>query len=116
MVAKLKTVTLGCKVNQYETQFVREGLISIGYRDAEEKQPADLCIVNTCTITGEGDSKSRQIIRRMNRDNPDARIVVMGCYATREPEAVAALPGVSCLLYTSPSPRDKRQSRMPSSA
>ena len=95
MVAKLKTVTLGCKVNQYETQFVREGLISIGYSDAEEKQPADLCIVNTCTITGEGDSKSRQIIRRMNRDNPDARIVVMGCYATREPETVASLPGVS---------------------
>ena len=95
MVAKLKTITLGCKVNQYETQFVREGLLGIGYTDAEEKQPADLCIVNTCTITGEGDSKSRQIIRRMNRDNPDARIVVMGCYATREPEAVAALPGVS---------------------
>ncbi len=95
MVAKLKTVTLGCKVNQYETQFVREGLISIGYSEAEDKQPADLCIVNTCTITGEGDSKSRQIIRRMNRDNPDARIVVMGCYATREPETVAALPGVS---------------------
>ena len=95
MVAKLKTVTLGCKVNQYETQFVREGLISIGYSEAEDQQPADLCIVNTCTITGEGDSKSRQIIRRMNRDNPDARIVVMGCYATREPEAVAALPGVS---------------------
>lgn len=95
MVAKLKTVTLGCKVNQYETQFVREGLISIGYSDAVDAQPADLCVVNTCTITGEGDAKSRQIIRRMHRDNPDARIVVMGCYATREPEAVAALPGVS---------------------
>ena len=95
MSAKLKTATLGCKVNQYETQFVREGLISAGYTDAESNQPADLCIVNTCTITGEGDSKSRQIIRRMNRDNPDARIVVMGCYATREPEAVAALPGVA---------------------
>jgi threonylcarbamoyladenosine tRNA methylthiotransferase MtaB len=93
--AKLKTVTLGCKVNQYETQFVREGLLGIGYRDATDSQPADLCVVNTCTITGEGDSKSRQIIRRLHRDNPDARIVVMGCYATREPEAVAALPGVS---------------------
>lgn len=95
MVAKLKTVTLGCKVNQYETQFVREGLLSIGYADAEEKQPADLCIINTCTITGEGDAKSRQIIRRMHRDNPDARLVVMGCYATREPETVANLPGVA---------------------
>jgi threonylcarbamoyladenosine tRNA methylthiotransferase MtaB len=95
LVAKLKTVTLGCKVNQYETQFVREGLLTAGYVDAVDNQPADLCIVNTCTITGEGDSKSRQIIRRMNRDNPDARIVVMGCYATREPEAVASLPGVA---------------------
>ena len=95
MVAKLKTITLGCKVNQYETQFVREGLLGAGYLDAEDGQTADLCIVNTCTITGEGDSKSRQIIRRMNRDNPDARIVVMGCYATREPDAVAALPGVA---------------------
>ena len=95
MVAKLKTVTLGCKVNQYETQFVREGLLGAGYADAQDDQPPDLCIVNTCTITGEGDSKSRQIIRRMNRDNPDARIVVMGCYATREPDAVAELPGVA---------------------
>ncbi|QEG21341.1 Threonylcarbamoyladenosine tRNA methylthiotransferase MtaB [Mariniblastus fucicola] len=94
-VAKIKTVTLGCKVNQYETQFLREGLLSAGFTDAEDSQPADLCVINTCTITNEGDSKSRQIIRRMNRDNPDARIIVMGCYATREPEAVAALPGVS---------------------
>ena len=94
-LAKLKTATLGCKVNQYETQFVREGLLTAGFEDAAEDQAADLCIVNTCTITGEGDSKSRQIIRRMNRDNPDARIVVMGCYATREPEKVAALPGVA---------------------
>jgi threonylcarbamoyladenosine tRNA methylthiotransferase MtaB len=95
VVAKLKTVTLGCKVNQYETQFVREGLLSIGFHDADDKQPADLCIVNTCTITGEGDAKSRQIIRRMHRDNPDARIVVMGCYATREPDVVSQLPGVA---------------------
>ena len=94
-MATLKTATLGCKVNQYETQLVREGLLTAGFQDAAEGQNADLCIVNTCTITGEGDSKSRQIIRRMNRDNPDARIVVMGCYATREPEAVAALPGVT---------------------
>ena len=94
-MAKLKTVTLGCKVNQYETQFLREGLLGVGYTDAEKDETADLCVINTCTITNEGDSKSRQIIRRMNRENPDARLIVMGCYATREPEAVAALPGVS---------------------
>src|SRR5262245_17316843 len=95
MPATLKTVTLGCKVNQYETEFVRQGLLGIGYCDATGEQPADLCIVNTCTVTAEGDSKSRQTIRRLARTNPGARIVVMGCYATRAPEEVAALPGVS---------------------
>jgi len=91
----IKTHTLGCKVNQYETEYVRQGLAGIGYRDAADGEQADLCIVNTCTVTGEGDSKSRQVIRRMARDNPAARIVVMGCYATRRPEEVAALPGVA---------------------
>lgn len=95
MTAKLKTHTLGCKVNQYETQFIREGLLGIGYQDASDAEQADLCIVNTCTVTNEGDSKSRQIIRRMHRKNPDARIVVMGCYATRAPEEVSVLPGVA---------------------
>ena len=95
MPATLKTVTLGCKVNQYETEYVREGLVGIGYRDVLLGEAADLCIVNTCTVTGEGDSKSRQIIRRLARENPGTRIVVMGCYATRAPDEVAALPGVA---------------------
>jgi len=94
MCAVLKTVTLGCKVNQYETQYVREALLGIGYRDARHGEYADLCIVNTCTVTATGDAKSRQVIRRLGRDHPGTRIVVMGCYATREPEQVAALPGV----------------------
>ena len=94
MTATLKTVTLGCKVNQYETQYVREGLLSIGFSDAAADQAADLCVVNTCTVTAEGDSKSRQIIRRLARENPGSQIVVMGCYATRAPKEVAALPGV----------------------
>src|SRR4051794_3658516 len=92
---KLRTVTLGCKVNQYETEYVREGLLRIGYEDARDDDTAELCIVNTCTVTNEGDSKSRQAIRRLARNNPGAKIVVMGCYATRAPEEVAALPGVS---------------------
>jgi threonylcarbamoyladenosine tRNA methylthiotransferase MtaB len=90
----LRTVTLGCKVNQYETEYVREGLLSAGYVDAEKGQPADLCIVNTCTVTQSGDAKSRQTIRQLARRNPDARIIVMGCYATRAPEEVSQLPGV----------------------
>ena len=87
MSKRLKTLTLGCKVNQYETEFVRQGLVDAGYKDATSEEVADLCIVNTCTVTNEGDSKSRQAIRRLSRQNPDARIVVMGCYATRDPQA-----------------------------
>ena len=55
---KLRTVTLGCKVNQYETEYVREGLLGIGYEDADESEPAELCIVNTCTVTAEGDPRA----------------------------------------------------------
>lgn len=95
MSATLKTVTLGCKVNQYETEYVREGLERIGFREAVGDERADLCIINTCTVTQEGDAKSRQVIRRLARENPGARLVVMGCYATRAPEEVARLPGVS---------------------
>ncbi|MEN0109561.1 MAG: tRNA (N(6)-L-threonylcarbamoyladenosine(37)-C(2))-methylthiotransferase MtaB [Planctomycetota bacterium] len=95
---KLKTHTLGCKVNQYETEYVREGLATAGYTAAEAGEPADLCVVNTCTVTAEGDSKSRQVIRRFARENPAAKIVVMGCYATRAPEEVRGLPGVTEVL------------------
>jgi threonylcarbamoyladenosine tRNA methylthiotransferase MtaB len=95
MPATLRTITLGCKVNQYETELVREGLLRAGYKDAAEGEPADLCVVNTCTVTAEGDSKSRHTIRKLSRDNPAARIVVMGCYATRAPEELAKLPNVA---------------------
>ena len=90
--ATLRTATLGCKVNQYETEFVREALLDHGFQEPEANEPADLCVVNTCTVTNEGDAKSRQLIRRLGRENPDARIVVMGCYATRAPEEVRRLP------------------------
>ncbi len=91
----LKTVTLGCKVNQYETEFLREGFLRLGYRDAADGEPADLCVVNTCTVTARGDAKSRKAIRQLARDNPAAEIIVTGCYATRAAEEVARLPGVA---------------------
>ena len=93
-MATLRTLTLGCKVNRYETELVREGFSRIGYQDAEDQEPADLCVVNTCTVTNEGDVKSRRAIRKLAKDNPRARIVVMGCYATRAPQELAALPNV----------------------
>jgi threonylcarbamoyladenosine tRNA methylthiotransferase MtaB len=89
-----RLVTLGCKVNQYETQLVKETLLGNGYRLADDGEAADLCVVNTCTVTSTGDAKSRQVIRQLARSNPGTRTVVMGCYATREPEAVATLPAV----------------------
>jgi threonylcarbamoyladenosine tRNA methylthiotransferase MtaB len=91
---KLRTLTLGCKVNQYETQLVKEALEQNGFREADEHESADLCVVNTCTVTSEGDAKSRKIIRQLSRKNPGTRTIVMGCYATRDPQAVSRLPGV----------------------
>ena len=93
-----RLVTLGCKVNQYETQYVREMLEGAGYVAAPEGEPADLCVVNTCTVTGEGDAKGRQLVRRLHEHNPAADIVVMGCYATRDPAAVSRLPGVTAVV------------------
>jgi len=93
-----RLLTLGCKVNQYETQYVKEMLQLNGYVEAEDGQAADLCVVNTCTVTHEGDAKSRQLIRRLHASNPKANIVVMGCYATRDPETVGRLPGVERVI------------------
>jgi threonylcarbamoyladenosine tRNA methylthiotransferase MtaB len=90
-----RLVTLGCKVNQYETQYVKETLEANGYVEAAEGQQADLCIVNTCTVTAEGDAKSRQAVRRLHQAQPRSEIVVIGCYATRDPDAVGRLPGVA---------------------
>ncbi len=89
-----RLVTLGCKVNQYETQLVREALRTSGYREAAEDESADLCVVNTCTVTNTGDSKSRQVIRQLARKYPGTKTIVMGCYATRDPQAVSELPNV----------------------
>jgi threonylcarbamoyladenosine tRNA methylthiotransferase MtaB len=93
-----RLVTLGCKVNQYETQYVHETLEANGYRTAGPGEAADLCVVNTCTVTAEADAKGRQLIRRLHHENPHAAIIVTGCYATREPETVARLPGVSKVI------------------
>ena len=98
-----RLVTLGCKVNQYETQLVREALAGSGFREARDDESADLCLVNTCTVTNTGDSKSRQVIRQLARKNPGTKTIVMGCYATRDPQAVSELPNVIEVV------RDKRE-------
>jgi threonylcarbamoyladenosine tRNA methylthiotransferase MtaB len=93
-----RLLTLGCKVNQYDTQLVKETLEANGYREADPNQPADLCVVNTCTVTAEADAKARQLIRQLARRDPRTNVVVMGCYATREPETLRKLPGVAHVI------------------
>lgn len=93
-MATFKTITLGCKVNQYETQYLREGLQRSGYREIEDAEPADLYVVNTCTVTAMADAKSRKAIRQLARENPRSQIVVIGCYAARSAKELAGLPNV----------------------
>jgi len=83
--------TLGCKVNQYETQAMERELLRRGHRLAGFDGPADAYIVNTCTVTAVSDKKCRNIIRRARKGAPDAVVAVCGCYAQTDPEAVAAL-------------------------
>lgn len=89
---------MGCKVNQYETQLVKEALERSGFREAVDDEPADLCVVNTCTITSEADSKARQIVRQLAKRNPGTQTIVFGCYAAREPQTLEKLPGVLAVV------------------
>lgn len=95
---KFKVVTLGCRTNQYESQAYADQLIQLGYHQAKEEEAAELCIVNTCTVTESADSSSRHQIRLLARHNPGARIVVTGCLAERAPEELKGLPGVDLLV------------------
>ncbi len=87
-------ITLGCKVNQYETQALREAIISSGYVEASKSAPADLCVINTCTVTSTSDEKSRQQIRKIIRKNPEATVIVTGCYAESDSETIKMIDGV----------------------
>ncbi|OAT82299.1 tRNA (N(6)-L-threonylcarbamoyladenosine(37)-C(2))-methylthiotransferase MtaB [Desulfotomaculum copahuensis] len=100
---KVALVTLGCKVNQYESASLAEMFRRRGYQVVDFKQPADIYVINTCTVTHLGDRKSRQLIRRAGRKNPAALIVVTGCYAQTAPGEVLAIPGVDLVVGT----RDK---------
>ena len=91
--------TLGCKVNQYDTQAMRERFEQAGFRTVEFDEAADVYVVNTCTVTGTGDKKSMQTIRRCHRKNPMAAIVVTGCLAQRAADELT-LPGVRLVLGT----------------
>ncbi|HSE95634.1 MAG TPA: tRNA (N(6)-L-threonylcarbamoyladenosine(37)-C(2))-methylthiotransferase MtaB [Methylomirabilota bacterium] len=92
--------TLGCKLNQYESATLQAALEERGFRTVPSDQRAQLYVINTCTVTARADYSGRQAIRRAIARNPDALVVVTGCYAQTNPEAVAAIPGVDVVLGT----------------
>lgn len=92
--------TLGCKVNHYETEAIWQLFKEQNYDRVEFEATADVYVINTCTVTNTGDKKSRQVIRRAVRKNPDAVICVTGCYAQTSPAEIMAIPGVDIVVGT----------------
>lgn len=92
--------TLGCKVNHYETEAIWQLFKEQGYARGEFEHHSDVYVINTCTVTNTGDKKSRQVIRKAVRKNPDAVICVTGCYAQTSPAEIMAIPGVDIVVGT----------------
>jgi threonylcarbamoyladenosine tRNA methylthiotransferase MtaB len=91
-------VTQGCRVNQEEAECLRSQLLARGFREVPVGEPADLTVLNTCTVTAAGDSDARQMLRRLRRISPRGRIVATGCYAQRAPEEVAQIGAADLLV------------------
>ena len=148
-MATPKTVafhTLGCKLNFSETSAISRQFVDAGYGIKKFDEGADIYVINTCSVTEQADSKCRYIVRSALKNSPEAKVIIIGCYAQLKPKEISEIPGVdlvlgaaekfqvldfvdgiskstgkaevytTCLLYTSPSPRDATLSRMPSSA
>ena len=98
MNLKVSVYTLGCKVNQYESQAILEELEKIGLSYAGENEVADICIINTCTVTSESDRKSRQSVRRAISENPTALVIVTGCSSQIDPESFMKIQGVDAVV------------------
>src|SRR4030067_2176843 len=97
----MKTVaitTLGCKTNQLDSAIMEESLRHGEFRITDFSDQADVYIINTCTVTHKSDFQSRQLIRRAKRQNPDAKVIVAGCYAQVSPEEVAKIEGVDYVI------------------
>ncbi|MEL7655303.1 MAG: tRNA (N(6)-L-threonylcarbamoyladenosine(37)-C(2))-methylthiotransferase MtaB [Bacillota bacterium] len=97
---KIAFHTLGCKVNQYETQALKEKFLQRGHEIVGENDFADAYVINTCTVTGLSDRKSRQFIRRVKKINPDSITAVIGCYAQVSPEEAQNIEGVNIVAGT----------------
>ena len=99
-MSKVGLYTLGCKVSLYETEAVGEAFRREGFEIAPFEERCDVYVINTCTVTAESDAKSRKYIRRAIRKNPDAVVIVIGCYSQRAPDEVADIDGVSAVIGT----------------
>lgn len=97
---KIAFHTLGCKVNQYETEAMKEQFAAAGYEIVDEYEAADVYMINTCSVTGLADRKSRQYIRKMKKNNPEAVVAVTGCYVQVNADEVAAMDEVDIIAGT----------------
>ena len=97
---KFNILTLGCKVNAYESSAMKEILIENGYVEAKENEISDICIINTCSVTHVSDAKSRQMIRKMIKLNPNCIIAVVGCYSQMFSDVVKDIEGVNIVIGT----------------
>ena len=95
---KIRFTTLGCKLNFAESSALGKALLARGHERAGRDEEADLCIINTCSVTDAADHKDRQIIHRIRRQNPHAILIVMGCYAQLKPTEIAHIEGVDYVL------------------
>ena len=90
--------TLGCKLNFAETSSIGRSLLDLGIRSARTGEKAQICVINTCSVTGLADKKCRYMIRKAQREHPGAFVIVTGCYAQLAPEEVSALEGVNLVV------------------
>lgn len=90
--------TLGCKLNFAESSTLARQFVEGGFERVAPTAPADICVINSCSVTEHADKKCRNLIRRLHRRNPDAVIAVTGCYAQLKPQEIAAIEGVDIVL------------------
>ena len=95
---KIRFVTLGCKLNFAESSAIGKALLDRGHTRAKQGEEADICVINTCSVTDNADHKDRQAIHRIYRQNPNAIIIVTGCYAQLQPDQIAQIEGVDYVL------------------
>ena len=98
MKKKFHIVTLGCKVNQYESDGIASSLKEKGLVKGDKKEPADVCIINTCAVTSKASMQSRQAIRKIIRDNPNAKIIVTGCHAQTDPDEIKKIEDIDRIV------------------